>query len=65
MIPKKRELLERCIDEGLKEARHQIKDSQTHPNSPIADDLRFDAIFSQLEEAFDFDNEITISISEG
>lgn len=63
MVPKKKALLERCIDDGLKSARSQIKDSQTHPNSPIADDLRFDAILRELEDAFDFDNEVTISVS--
>ena len=63
MVPKKRALLERCVDDGLKAARQQIKDSQTHPNSPIADDLRFDAIISELEDAFDFGNEINITLS--
>jgi hypothetical protein len=64
MTPKKKALLERCIEDGLRAASDQIKDSKTHPDSRVADDLRFDAIISELEDAFNFDNEISIVLSE-
>lgn len=52
MVPKKKKLLERCIEDGLRKAVEQIKDSRTKPDTQIADDLRFDAILCEIEDAF-------------
>ena len=65
MSPKKKVLLERCIEDGLRSASLQIKDSKTDPLGQIADDLRFDAIIGEVEETFSFDNEMTISVQLG
>lgn len=64
MTPKKKAILERCIEDGLSKARFQIEDSRTKPNDPIADDLRFDAILAEIEDAFDFDREFYITLGE-
>ena len=65
MSPKKKLLIERCIEDGLRSASLQITDSKTDPNGQIADDLRFDALIGEVEETFSFDNEMTISVQLG